>query len=145
VLLDRTADTASVARLEQGNLSNVKAVGEGVLENRIDMAHPQSSAVRNRLLAALPADVLNQLLPKLHRVSLTMRKSLATPQTPIEAVYFVESGWVSMVADLDEGAQAEVGIIGREGKKVSSATPLSPGWIPLSQRPLCKPLARLCR
>ena len=76
---------------------------------------PQSSAVRNRLLAALPADVLNQLLPKLQRVSLTMRKSLATPQEPIEAVYFVESGWVSMVANLDEGAQAEVGIIGREG------------------------------
>jgi putative addiction module killer protein len=28
--------TVAVARLEQGNLSNVKAVGEGVLEYRID-------------------------------------------------------------------------------------------------------------
>jgi CRP-like cAMP-binding protein len=79
------------------------------------MAHPQSSAVRNRLLAALPADVLNQLLPKLHRAPLPLRETLATPEEPIKAVYFVESGWVSMVANLDEGTQAEVGIIGREG------------------------------
>ena len=76
---------------------------------------PQSSAVRNRLLAALPPEVLNQLLPKLHRVPLTVRDPLAAPEKPIEAVYFVESGWASMVANLDEGAQAEVGLIGREG------------------------------
>ena len=37
------------------------------------------------------------------------------PDTPIEAVYFVESGWVSLVATLDDGTQAEVGLIGREG------------------------------
>src|SRR3954452_1680164 len=81
-----------------------------------DMAQPlQPSGVRNRLLAALPSDVLAQILPALHPVSLTMRKSLAAPGKPIEAVHFVESGWVSMVAHLDEGAQAEVGIIGREG------------------------------
>ncbi|HTO80050.1 MAG TPA: type II toxin-antitoxin system RelE/ParE family toxin [Methylocystis sp.] len=28
--------TVALARLEEGNLSNVKAVGEGVLENKID-------------------------------------------------------------------------------------------------------------
>ena len=75
----------------------------------------QQPAVRNRLLAALPPDGLAQLLPKLHRVCLPMRKTLAAPTEPIEAVYFVESGWVSVVTHLDEGGQAEVGLIGREG------------------------------
>jgi CRP-like cAMP-binding protein len=76
---------------------------------------PQPSAVRNRLLAALPPDVLAQFLPKLRSVSLPLRKILNVPGEPIEAVYFVESGWVSMVTHLDEGAQAEVGLIGQEG------------------------------
>ncbi len=37
--LDRTAKakvTVAIARLEQGNLSNIKSVGDGVLEYRID-------------------------------------------------------------------------------------------------------------
>jgi CRP-like cAMP-binding protein len=80
------------------------------------MAQPlQPSGVRNRLLAALPPDVLAQLLPALRPVPLAVRQSLAAPGRPIEAVYFVERGWVSMVAHLDEGTQAEVGIVGQEG------------------------------
>ena len=74
--------------------------------------HP---AVRNHLLSALPPEVLDQLLPKLHRVPLILRKTLIRPAEPIEAVYFVESGWVSLVAHMDEGTQAEVGLVGREG------------------------------
>jgi CRP-like cAMP-binding protein len=72
-------------------------------------------AVRNQLLAALPPEVLSRLLPQMHSVSLSMRESLITPGTPIEAVYFVESGWISLVVALDDGTQAEVGLIGREG------------------------------
>ena len=49
------------------------------------------------------------------RRSLPLRKTLLVPQKRIEAVYFIESGWVSMVAHLDEGAQAEVGLVGFEG------------------------------
>jgi hypothetical protein len=64
------------------------------------MAQPQPSSIRNHLLAALPPDVLLQLLPALHRVSLIVRQTLAAPGQPIEAVYFVERGWVSMVAHL---------------------------------------------
>ena len=57
---------------------------------------PRQSAVRNRLLVALPHDVLAQLLPNLRPTPLPVRRLLATPSAPIEAVYFVESGWVSM-------------------------------------------------
>ncbi len=79
---------------------------------------PQSSsppAVQNRLLAALAPENLAQLLPKLHRVSLSLKQNLGIPRKRIEAVYFIESGWASMVAQLNDGTQAEIGLIGREG------------------------------
>ena len=72
-------------------------------------------AVRNQLLASLPPEVLTSLMPKLRQVSLAVRDSLIAPGKVIEAVYFVESGWVSLVATLEDGAQAEVGLVGREG------------------------------
>lgn len=76
---------------------------------------PSSSAVRNGLLAALPPENLAQLLSKLHAVPLPLKKTLLVPQGRIEAVYFIESGWASVVAQLNDGTQAEVGLIGREG------------------------------
>jgi CRP-like cAMP-binding protein len=69
----------------------------------------------NGLLSALQADVLAGLLPKFETVTFQAHQSLSRPETSIDAVYFLESGWISMVASLDDGAPAEVGLIGREG------------------------------
>jgi CRP-like cAMP-binding protein len=44
-----------------------------------------------------------------------MRQGLYAPDSVIEAVYFPESGMISLVSNLEEGMQAEVGIIGQEG------------------------------
>jgi CRP-like cAMP-binding protein len=77
--------------------------------------HSAPPIIQNRLLTALPADVLARMLPDLHPVVLNVRRSLITPNRPIEAVYFIESGWVSLVSVLQDGAAAEVGLIGREG------------------------------
>jgi CRP-like cAMP-binding protein len=74
-----------------------------------------NSSVKNRLLAALPPEVLARLLPRFRAVPLTVRDSNMAPNTEIEAVYFVESGWVSLVSLLEDGGQSEVGIVGREG------------------------------
>lgn len=73
------------------------------------------SCVRNRLLAALPPDVLAGLLPKLTPVALSMRQFLYHSDRTMDAVYFVKSGMVSLVATLEDGMQAEVGLIGAEG------------------------------
>jgi CRP-like cAMP-binding protein len=70
---------------------------------------------RNRLLAALPAEDLARLWPRLEPVELTVRQVIQAPEEPITAVYFPESGWVSMLALLADGGAAEVGVIGREG------------------------------
>lgn len=72
-------------------------------------------AVRNRLLLALSPDALAALLPRMQPVSLPLRQILARPGRPFEAIYFIEGGWVSMVAGTEEGGSAEVGLIGREG------------------------------
>ena len=72
-------------------------------------------AVKNQLLAGLPPEVLSRLLSRMRSFSLRIRETLITPDTTIEAVYFVESGFISLVATLDDGTQAEVGLIGREG------------------------------
>ncbi len=76
---------------------------------------PQSAPMRNRLLASLPEDALAGLLPKLSRVALVLRQTLYDPESTIDAVYFSESGMASLVANMAEGIQAEVGIIGQEG------------------------------
>ena len=73
------------------------------------------STVHNQLLAALPFAVLKRLLPSLCRLALPLRQGLYQPDVPIEAVYFPETGMMFLVASMDDGMQAEVGVIGREG------------------------------
>lgn len=74
-----------------------------------------AGAAENGLLAALPPDVLDPLLQKLNPVPLPLREVLYRDGGPIEAVYFVRSGMISLVTNLEDGMQAEVGLIGREG------------------------------
>ncbi len=76
---------------------------------------PHPSTVRNHLLAALPSGVLAQLLPQMQLVVLDLRTVLHAPEAPVEAVHFVEAGWVSMIMRLEDGLSAEVGLVGREG------------------------------
>ena len=70
---------------------------------------------RNHLLASLSSDDFNLLEPHLQSVSLGLRKRLEHPNRRIEAVYFPESGFVSVVAVQSGGKETEVGLIGREG------------------------------
>jgi CRP-like cAMP-binding protein len=70
---------------------------------------------RNRLLQALPPKELAQLWPQLEQVELHFRNGLQAPEQPMPAAYFVESGIVSMMATLEDGDAAEVGMIGPEG------------------------------
>jgi CRP-like cAMP-binding protein len=70
---------------------------------------------RNRLLTALPPDDLAELLPQFQPAELALRQVLHEPGKAIGSVYFVETGWVSMLAYLEDGDAAEVGLVGREG------------------------------
>ncbi|MFC4168905.1 Crp/Fnr family transcriptional regulator [Teichococcus aestuarii] len=76
---------------------------------------PVSFSPRNRLLAALPPESLARLRPRLTLVEMPLRRTLHEPEAPIKTVYFHETGWSSMLAILENGDGAEVGLIGFEG------------------------------
>jgi len=70
---------------------------------------------RNRLLAALPAEDLARIWLRLDAVEFGLRDVIQVPDEPMSAVYFPESGWVSMMALMVDGSAAEVGIVGFDG------------------------------
>jgi CRP-like cAMP-binding protein len=70
---------------------------------------------RNRLLAALPPEALARVWPRLEPVELPLRAVLYAPEERIAHAWFPETGYVSMLAHLEDGDAAEVGLTGREG------------------------------
>jgi CRP-like cAMP-binding protein len=70
---------------------------------------------RNLLLASLSSVDLELLLPCLEPVVLALRYVLEKPDKRVDAVYFPESGFASVVAGRAKQAEVEVGLIGREG------------------------------
>jgi CRP-like cAMP-binding protein len=78
------------------------------------MVRPQA-VVRNRLLAALPAGELEEILPALDVVSLKLKEFLHKQGDTAEYVYFPGNGFASVVTVLENGEMVEVATIGREG------------------------------
>jgi CRP-like cAMP-binding protein len=75
----------------------------------------QQSAIRNRLLAALPPADFAALADHLQPAQLELKQVLYEPGRTIQTVYFPEGGMVSHVIPLDNGHSVEVGLVGREG------------------------------
>jgi len=79
------------------------------------MSQASQGTCRNLLIRHLaPAD-LDLLLPRLEQVWVEQDQMLARPDTPIEHVYFPESGFISTTAITPGDGRTEVGITGREG------------------------------
>jgi CRP-like cAMP-binding protein len=69
----------------------------------------------NRLLAALPPEVLQQLAPELETVSIRNREVVQPIGRPAEHVYFPQSGMGSIVIHMKSGLNIEAATIGNEG------------------------------
>jgi CRP-like cAMP-binding protein len=74
-----------------------------------------NNIAKNRLLAALPSQELEDLFSELHPVSLSLRQVLYETGAPIDDVYFIQQGVASILTDMADGASIEVGMIGIEG------------------------------
>jgi CRP-like cAMP-binding protein len=74
-----------------------------------------SDLIPNRILAALPANEYQRLLPHLKQIELPQGEILYSPGDLIEYVYFPSSGIISLVTLLKDGASVEVGVVGKEG------------------------------
>ncbi|OWY67511.1 Crp/Fnr family transcriptional regulator [cyanobacterium TDX16] len=70
---------------------------------------------KNQLLAALPTEEYQRLLPYLEVVCLSHRQILHEINEPIKYVYFPTQALVSMVSLMEDGATIEVGIVGKDG------------------------------
>jgi CRP-like cAMP-binding protein len=72
-------------------------------------------SLQNGLLAAMSADDLALLKPKLQPLTLKTKQVLEPANKPIKYNYFIDSGLASVIAIGRNGHRLEVGIIGREG------------------------------
>jgi CRP-like cAMP-binding protein len=70
---------------------------------------------RNRLLLALPPSDLQQLVPELEYIRCEREQVLMDADSPIDDVFFPDSGVVSVVAVYPDGGIIEMATIGREG------------------------------
>lgn len=70
---------------------------------------------QNRLLAALPADVQSRLFPNLELVDMPYGKVLYESGDTMRHVYFPIDSIVSLLYVMENGASAEVSVVGNEG------------------------------
>ncbi|GGP17742.1 Crp/Fnr family transcriptional regulator [Silvimonas iriomotensis] len=71
--------------------------------------------VQNRLLAALPPEVLRRWIPHLELIDLSLSQVLYESGARMSHVYFPTTAIVSLLYVLENGASAEIAIVGNEG------------------------------
>lgn len=69
----------------------------------------------NWLLAALPDDAYSAVTALCDTVAAEYKKILVEPGAPMDAVYFPQSGCLSVVTVMADGSSVEVGTVGWEG------------------------------
>ncbi len=69
----------------------------------------------NGLLAALPLDESQCILPGLERVSLTLDQSICEAYREMDHVYFPVDCIISLVGVMEDGGSAEIAVVGNEG------------------------------
>src|SRR6202040_2610654 len=78
-------------------------------------AKPPTAPHGNRLLARLPPEEYQRLLPRLQLVPLTLKHVLYEARSPIDYAYFPNWGVVSALTVMEDGRAIEVATIGNEG------------------------------
>jgi CRP-like cAMP-binding protein len=69
----------------------------------------------NQLLAALPADECLRWLPQLEPVEMPLGLVLYESGAKLEHVYFPTSAIISLLYVMEDGASAEIAVVGKEG------------------------------
>ena len=78
------------------------------------MLHPDSPR-ENHLLAALPADEWERLRPKLELWPMALGHVLYESGSKLQHVYFPTTSLISLLYVMEDGASAEIAIVGKEG------------------------------
>src|SRR5450756_1365672 len=94
---------------------NALLVGTKANRARFKGMNALSNWPRNRLLLALPSRDLKRLMPELEQIRCKFRQILMDADSPLDHVFFPDSGVVSVVAVYSDGSIIEMATIGREG------------------------------
>jgi CRP-like cAMP-binding protein len=70
---------------------------------------------RNRILAALPAEDYERLLPDLELVEMPLGWMVSASGDHVTYLHFPITGVVSLIYDLENGSSSEVALVGNEG------------------------------
>lgn len=79
------------------------------------MSKNYRNPVGNQLLAALPKEEYERLIANMEAISLKVKLNAYKPNEPIEYVYFVNSGVISLLNLMEDGTAVEVATVGKEG------------------------------
>lgn len=71
--------------------------------------------VENRLLAALPREEYDRLLPQLHEVSFDLGEVVYEFAGHLDYVYFPTTSIISLLYTMENGTSAEMGLTGNDG------------------------------
>ncbi len=74
-----------------------------------------SAAPGNSVLAALPLEEKQRVLPQCELVQINYDEVLGEAGKPIKYIYFINSGLVSLLTSVGGHASVEVGLVGKEG------------------------------
>src|ERR1044071_3335861 len=88
---------------------------KGVREARMDQSRSFVIPGQNRILSTLSRDLQIRLLPRMEKMSLSIRQILYEPDEPITHAWFPLSGVVSLLIGLKGGEKVEVATVGNEG------------------------------
>lgn len=88
----------------------LQAIGT-IGETMSELPHP----LQNRLLAALPIEVQERLIPQLELVVLPLGKVVYESGDSLQYVYFPTDAIISLLYVMEDGASAEISVVGNEG------------------------------
>ena len=79
------------------------------------MTQSHEHDITNRMLRSLPPVTLERILPALEPLNTVRRQVLNRMDRPIEHLYFINRGLVSLVMTMQDGRTAEIATVGIEG------------------------------
>jgi CRP-like cAMP-binding protein len=78
-------------------------------------AHTSDAALKNKLLGALPQTEFDRVSAHLEVVSLTLGEVLYESGDKLDYVYFPTTSIISLLYIMENGATAEIGVVGNDG------------------------------
>jgi CRP-like cAMP-binding protein len=76
---------------------------------------PLQNPLLNRLLAELPSDIYQRLIPHLSAIPLRLGEEIYAAGETLKYVYFPTTAIVSLLSTMEDGRSAEIGVVGKDG------------------------------